>query len=114
MRFSFPLVTISMAVTFVVSAQEKVTFQDHVLPLVEANCAKCHNSDKKKGDLDLTSYSAAIAGGASGKIVVPGDAEASKLWKVINHLEDPNMPPKSSKLPDKDLAVFKKWIAGGL
>jgi hypothetical protein len=45
---------------------------------------------------------------------VPGDAEASKLWKVINHLEDPNMPPKSSKLPDKDLTVFKKWIAGGL
>ncbi|HEY0551271.1 MAG TPA: c-type cytochrome domain-containing protein, partial [Verrucomicrobiae bacterium] len=80
----------------------------------EANCAKCHNSDKKKGDLDLTSYSAAIAGGASGKIVVPGDAEASKLWKVINHLEDPPMPPKSSKLPEKDLAVFKKWIAGGL
>ncbi len=81
---------------------------------MEANCAKCHNSDKKKGDLDLTSYSAAIAGGASGKIVVPGDAEASKLWKVINHLEDPPMPPKSSKLPEKDLTIFKKWIAGGL
>src|SRR5688572_15118244 len=24
------------------------------------------------------------------------------------------MPPKSSKMADKDLAVFKKWIAGGL
>ncbi len=114
MRFSFPLITISITVTFAAAAQEKVTFQDHVLPIVEANCAKCHNSDKKKGDLDLTSYSAAIAGGASGKVVVPGDADASKLWKVINHLDDPNMPPKSSRLADKDLLVFKKWIAGGL
>src|SRR6185503_2918790 len=114
MRFSFPLVTISMAVTFVVSAQEKVTFQDHVLPLVEANCAKCHNSDKKKGDLDLTSYTAAIAGGASGKVVVPGDAEASKLVKVITHAEEPNMPPNRGPLPEKEIAVFKKWIAGGL
>ena len=96
------------------TAQEKVTFQDHILPLVEANCAKCHNSDKRKGDLDLTSYGGAIAGGASGKIVVAGDPDSSKIWKVINHLEDPNMPPKSSKLPDKDLAVFKKWILGGL
>ena len=104
----------SLVFTLTAIAQEKTTFQDHILPLVEANCAKCHNSDKKKGDLDLTSYSAAIAGGASGKIVVPGDAEASKLWKVINHLEDPPMPPKSSKLPEKDLAIFKKWIAGGL
>jgi WD40 repeat protein len=96
------------------NAQEKVTFQDHILPLVEANCAKCHNSDKKKGDLDLTSYSSALAGGASGKIVVPGDADASKLWKVINHLEDPSMPPNRGKMADKELATFKKWIAGGL
>jgi hypothetical protein len=95
-------------------AQEKVTFQDHILPLVEANCAKCHNSDKKKGDLDLTSYSSAIAGGASGKVLVPGDADASKLWKAINHLEDPSMPPNRGKMADKELATFKKWIAGGL
>jgi hypothetical protein len=114
MRPPFLFLSAALVFTLPAIAQEKTTFQDHILPLVEANCAKCHNSDKKKGDLDLTSYSAAIAGGASGKIVVPGDAEASKLWKVINHLEDPNMPPKSSKLPEKDLAVFKKWIAGGL
>ena len=35
-------------------AQEKVTYQEHILPLIEANCSKCHNSDKKKADLDLT------------------------------------------------------------
>jgi len=95
-------------------AQEKVTYQDHILPLVEANCAKCHNADKKKGDLDLTSYSSAIAGGASGKVLVAGDPDSSKLWKVINHLEDPNMPPNRGKLADKELATIRKWIAGGL
>src|SRR4051812_19462358 len=36
-------------------AQEKITYQDHVLPLIENNCGKCHNPDKKKADLDLTS-----------------------------------------------------------
>src|ERR1041384_36472 len=99
---------------FALTAQEKVTFQDHILPLVEANCAKCHNSDKKKGDLDLTTYSSAIAGGASGKVLVPGDPDSSKLWKAINHLEDPNMPPNRGKMTDKELATFRKWIAGGL
>lgn len=96
------------------AAQEKVTFQDHVLPVVEANCAKCHNSDKKKGDLDLTSYAPALAGGASGKVVVSGDPDGSKIWKVVNHSEEPSMPPNRGKLADKDLAVIKKWIAGGL
>ena len=36
--------------------QEKISYQDHILPLVEANCSKCHNADKKKADLELTSY----------------------------------------------------------
>src|SRR5213083_525931 len=103
-----------IAATAPLVAQKKITFQDHVLPVVEANCAKCHNSDKKKGDLDLTSYSAALAGGASGKVLVSGDVDASKLWKAINHLEDPNMPPNRGKITDKELAVFRKWIAGGL
>jgi hypothetical protein len=113
-RPSLAVLLVCLTFPGILCAQEKVTFQDHVLPIVEASCAKCHNSDKKKGDLDLTSYSATVAGGASGKIVVAGDPEGSKIWKVINHTEDPPMPPKSSKLPDKDLAVFKKWIAGGL
>ena len=114
MRFSLSFLTISIVAVSVASAQEKVTFQDHVLPLVEANCAKCHNSDKKKGDLDLTSYSGTMAGGASGKVVVPGDADASKLVKVITHAEEPTMPPNRGPLAEKDVAVFKKWIAGGV
>ena len=97
-----------------ICAQEKITYQDHILPLVENNCAKCHNPDKKKGDLDLTSYSALMAGGGSGKIVVAGDPDGSKMNRVVNHLEEPNMPPNKPKLPDKELAMIKKWIAGGL
>ena len=95
-------------------AQEKVTVQDHVLPLVEANCAKCHNSDKKKGDLDLTTYSAALKGGGSGVVVVSGNPDSSKILKVLSHAEEPNMPPNKPPLPEKELVMFKKWIAGGL
>ena len=96
------------------SAEEKTTYDDHVLPLIEANCAQCHNSDKKKGDLDLTSYSALLKGGGSGPVVVSGNPDSSKLWKAVTHAEDPTMPPKKPPLPETELVVFKKWIAGGL
>ena len=96
------------------SAQEKVTYTDHVLPLIEANCAKCHNPDKKKGDLDLTTYSAALKGGGSGVLFVSGNPDSSKLIKVLSHSEEPNMPPNKPPLPEKELAMFKKWISGGL
>src|SRR5512133_1180135 len=94
-------------------AQEKTTFQDQILPLVQANCAKCHNADKKKADLYLTSYASLLKGSGSGVIVLTGNVENSKIWKAITHAEEPFMPP-NGKLADKDLEVFKKWIAGGL
>jgi WD40 repeat protein len=97
-----------------VSAQEKITFTDHVLPLVEQHCAKCHNPDKKKGDLDLTSYSGALKGGGSGVVVVSGNPDSSKIIKALTHAEEPTMPPNKPPLPEKELVVFKKWIAGGL
>ena len=33
---------------------EKITYQDHVRPMLENKCFSCHSPDKKKGDLDLT------------------------------------------------------------
>src|ERR1043165_7422473 len=76
-----------------ICAQEKITYQDHILPLVENNCAKCHNPDKKKGDLDLTTYSSALKGGGSGQVLVAGNPDSSKLFKAITHSEDPTMTP---------------------
>jgi len=93
---------------------EKTTYTDHVLPLIEQHCAKCHNPDKKKGDLDLTSYSGAMKGGGSGVVVVSGNPDSSKLIKALTHAEEPTMPPNKPPLPEKEITVFKNWIAGGL
>jgi hypothetical protein len=94
-------------------AQEKISYQEHILPLIQANCAKCHNDDKKKADLDLTSFASLLKGSGSGPIVAPGDPDASKLWKALAHSEEPFMPPNRPKLADKDLDLFRKWILGG-
>ncbi len=95
-------------------AEDKITYQDNVLPIIQANCAKCHNEDKHKADLDLTSYHTALKGSGSGVVLVSGNPGASKLWKAITRTEEPFMPPNSPRLPDKDLATFKKWIQTGL
>src|SRR5438105_8197025 len=105
---------VAVGVPLITQAQEKVTYQDHILPLIENNCGKCHNPDKQKGDLDLTTYSGVMKGGGSGQVVVSGNPDHSNLWKAIMQLEEPTMPPNKPKLPDKELEVFRKWIAGGL
>src|SRR5437868_14023742 len=108
------LLVFAFASQSIQGAEEKVTYQEQILPLVEANCSKCHNADKKKADLDLTSYQGALKGSGSGAVLVSGNLDGSKLWKAITHAEEPNMPPNRPKLDDKDLDLFKKWILGGL
>jgi len=95
-------------------SEDKITYQDQILPMIEANCSKCHNSDKKKADLELTSYQGALKGSGSGPVVVSGNLDGSKLWKALTHAEEPFMPPNRPKLEEKELEKFKKWIVGGL
>src|SRR6266478_2651236 len=110
---SCPLLA-SLLLACSLAAEEKTTYQDHVLPLIEANCSKCHNTDKKKADLDLTSFQGALKGSGSGTVLVSGNLDGSKLWKALTHAEEPFMPPNRPKLGDKELDIFKKWIADGL
>jgi len=95
-------------------AAEKITYEDHLLPILRNECTSCHNPDKKKGGLDLSSYQAILTGSDSGAVVAAGDPDNSKLFKVVAHTDDPNMPKGKGKLPDKDVNVFKQWIAGGM
>ena len=38
------------------TAADKVTYEDDVLPIFRNKCLKCHNADKMKADLDLSTY----------------------------------------------------------
>ena len=100
-----------------VRAQEaavKLTYDDHIRPLLENKCFSCHNPDKKKGGLDLSSYAALVAGGGGGAVVDPGNPAGSRLWTCSTQKEEPFMPPEGSPLPAKDLALLSKWIADGV
>jgi len=92
---------------------EKVTYVEHVMPILRQHCFGCHNQDKTEGGLNLTTYTTAMEGGGSGTVVEPGDAASSYLYMLVTHESEPFMPPSSPKLPVEKLAVLEKWISGG-
>ncbi len=113
-----PLATLSSLILISVSAQaqnaEKITYEDHVRPLLENKCFSCHNPDKKKGDLDLTNMGALMIGGGGGTVVDAGNSDASRLWSTCAKKEEPFMPPEGAALNAKELEILSQWINGGL
>ena len=103
----------AVCISAVTQAAEPPTFEQHVAPIFREKCCGCHNADKKKGGLDLTSYGQAMAGGSSGEVIAAGDPDGSHLWLVVSHASEPKMPPDSDRLPTASLDVVKQWIAAG-
>lgn len=99
-----------------VHADEKLNYDDHILPIFEKSCTNCHNPDKKKGDLDLSTYGGLITGSSGGKVAGVGDGSGSKIFTTATHSEEPFMPPKGKgeRLDKKDLMLIRQWIDGGM
>lgn len=97
----------------ILPAQEKVSYDDHILAIFEQSCLNCHNPDKTKGGLDLSNFAGAMKGGSSGKVVEPGDT-SSTLIIAVKQTAEPKMPPEGDRLSAKDIEILSKWIAGGL
>src|SRR5215207_4445306 len=69
---------------------EPPSFEKHVLPIFRTHCLSCHGADKRRGDLDLRSQAAVLAGGESGPSLAPGSLAGSLLWEKL--VKD-RMPP---------------------
>lgn len=78
-------------------------------PVIIDNCTKCHGGVKQKGGLDLRTIEAALEGGETDTALIPGDADKSPLYQVVQVDSDPHMPPKK-QLPDEEIAALKTWI----
>jgi hypothetical protein len=96
--------------SFSAAQPDKVTYSDHVLPVLRDKCLGCHNADKARGGLDMSSYGKLLEGGSSGEVVKAGDADASRMFLLASHKAEPKMPPQGGGLGAEQIATLKKWI----
>jgi cytochrome c551/c552 len=87
-----------------------LTFEKDILPIFQAKCVNCHNEDKKRGGLDVTSLAALRKGGESGPGVVAGALDRSTLWGAVNTNQ---MPPTPNKLNPAEKKLLQDWILQG-
>src|ERR1039457_2552715 len=61
----------------------KIIFARDIAPIFEKSCNSCHGAEKPQAGLRLDSEAAALKGGESGKVIIPGDSEKSPLVKRL-------------------------------
>src|SRR5262245_9803293 len=80
--------------------------------LLKTNCFSCHNSEKKKGGLEMTSREAILKGGENGPALDLAAPEKSLLIESLAAGADPHMPPKKQLSPEQ-IEVLKRWAQSG-
>ena len=88
---------------------------DEVRAIFEGKCLECHNPDKTKGKLLMTTREAFLKGGDSGHALIGVDAAQSELVKRLTLPKDHDdiMPPKGGPLPAAEIDVIRRWVAEG-
>lgn len=91
-------------------------YKDVVGRILDDKCVSCHNPNKKKGDLLMTSLEGLLKGGEVGNTLIPGRPEESELIRRI-HLsieDEEHMPPEGKRpLEADEIRILERWIALG-
>jgi hypothetical protein len=111
------------------TAASAVDFEKEILPIFDAKCMKCHETEhedetgklkKPKGGLVMDTAEGLKKGGKEHgeKNIVPGKAAESRIYEVVAVLpisDEYFMPPegKADPLTDAEKELLKKWIDEG-
>ncbi|MEZ4830343.1 MAG: c-type cytochrome domain-containing protein [Bacteroidia bacterium] len=97
--------------------EELLVYHDILQPVFEVKCISCHNKNKKKGGLIMTTLAQLQEGGKSEKAMfTAGEPDKSELWVrvALHEEEDGHMPPSGKpQMDESEMTLLKWWIESG-
>jgi WD40 repeat protein len=96
-------------------------FISDVAPILKEHCMACHNSRKRAGKFDMTTFASLRTGGAHDDPIVAGKPDESALIERLTADGPKRMPPPPNDqpashdgaLPPEKIAVIERWIREG-
>jgi hypothetical protein len=95
------------------SGDEKVKFTRDIAPFMANLCVRCHSGNNPRGGLSLVNFESLMKGGDSGRVVLPGNLEGSRLWRLVGGLEAPRMPQGQARITRTNYENLKTWFEEG-
>ena len=95
-------------------AKLQIDFSGHIEPLFKEQCHKCHAGALQLGGLRLDSREAALAGGYSGPVILPGNSAESRLIHLVAGMDEKVvMPAEGERLTSEQVGLLRAWIDQG-
>ncbi len=97
-------------------SKTKSAYDVAVRPVLEKKCFTCHNENKAKGKLVMTSPEKFVKGGEHGAAFIAGDVQQSRMIKnIFLPVEmDDHMPPSGKpQLTSRETKLLMAWIKSG-
>lgn len=82
------------------------------MKILKSNCFSCHNEEKQKGGLVMTTRAGLLKGGDNGPAFAEGQPEKSEMIASLEAGADPHMPPKKQLAPAQ-VDALKQWVKEG-
>ncbi len=96
-------------------AEGRKLYETSVRPVFVKTCWECHSAKVKapKAGLRLDSRERLLKGGDSGPAIVSGKPNESLLIHVLEHSSEIAQMPPGSRLADRLIDDFRRWVALG-
>lgn len=93
---------------------ETVSFSEHLLPLFERTCFRCHGPKLEASGWRADSYEKIMESGRNNPVIAPGDPENSLLvQKLLNTQSIGGRMPPAGKLDERAIQWIIDWVEAG-
>jgi hypothetical protein len=96
------------------TGNETVSFVRDLAPTFVNICTGCHGPNRQSSGFSLGTFEGLMRGGDSGRVIVPGNLDGSRLWQLVGvDGVQPRMPQGQARITRKFHADLRKWIEEG-
>jgi len=93
---------------------ETVSFTKDIAPMLVTFCHGCHSGANPNSGFSVETFEKILIGGDSGEVLIPGNLEDSRLFRLTGGLENPRMPQGQARITRKNYEDLKAWISEGI
>lgn len=93
--------------------QDTISFSSDIAPWFSNLCMNCHNGGNGRSGFSVATIRDIMKGGDSGRVILPGNPEGSRLFRLVGGLENPRMPQGQARITRKNFDDLRQWIIEG-